>query len=557
MHSLSTGSHSSPSRKPSGGFQLTSSVDELFLQPHILLPLILLVSMWVAMQVWQPKKLASARYANSGEIRKGKRNAIRQMKRKIPNKLGISLCSNHKIAISDLCPAMAAIGMSGIGKTESVVSPTIDSLIDQGKTIVVLDVKGDLRRKHLAYALQRGYEAYSYPEQGINLLDLMKSSTDLKGAEETINAFHATKAKRAGREDGFFGPQGRSALATACMLAKDSPYPDFLMAFQFLSLDNFAARLDAAKKAQELGVWATLSSSGLRSVAHAKQTAAGIIGSAVIDLQSTFSEDSIPSLIKTEIPLDLDGKKIVFFSFDEEREETTLPVVTSLIDMLVKRNVTGAKKREQTFCLILDEFARARWPSIEKWASGKRSYGFFMLLGYQNNAQTVLCYSKEESISMLSNIPVKAYFKPNDLETSEKISALIGDTEISTFENKQKVRRTKRLLAASEIELFQPGEALIMAPSFKNRPFKVKIPINRKDAKRRELMEKIWNDDLEPQYKSYGETRFRQSLETLISDRATMADILLPDPSFYPFMGKASDAVEPEKTKKKNLIETY
>ncbi len=510
------------------------------LEPKVLTPCIFLGLLIAGVYIWnaQNKVLAHARFANWFEIRAGKLKAIKDIKAKKLNKLGVTLGSDYarSPALSNVCPGIATVGMSGCGKTESVCSPVIDSLIDQGKTIVVYDIKGDLAKRHAAYAAMRGYEVYSFPEQGINLLDFMDSAEDGQGAGEISNCVHSNLGAVGAREDGFFGPQGKSALKTSFMLAKESPFPDLLTAFSFLDLSNFAVRLDAARENLSLGTWAGMASTGLKSVAHAEQTSAGIVGSAVLHMQDLLSAQSIPSLLKSEIPLDLDGKKIVFFQIDEQRESSVIPIVTAIIEMLVKRNVNGNTKRQETFCLILDEFASARWPSINQWVSRFRSYGFFLFLGYQTDSQVNMKYTKDEAISILSNLSTKFYFKPNDIQTSEKISRLCGKTEVKYKEEKRTMRSVVDLVPASDVELFLIGECLIFSPGMKNRPYRIKIPLNKKDQARRDSCTKVWEEDLAPQYLKIFKRKLERNLAIQVTNRQAIADTLLPLPDDYKFM---------------------
>jgi type IV secretion system protein VirD4 len=484
------------------------------------------------------KVLADARFARNGEIRKGKLKGIRNIRAKKINKLGVALCSAYKLVISDVCPGIAVVGASGYGKTESVCSPVIDDLIRQGKTIVVYDKKGDLRKRHAHYAFEHGYKVYSFPEQSINLLDFVDGPEDAQGAGEVVEGIHSNLGEKGARQDGFFGPQGKSALKTAVMQAKESPYPDLLMAFSFLDLSNYAARLDSARQRHNLGTWAGMASTGLKSVAHAKQTSAGIVGSAVLHLQDLLSSQSIPSLLTTEIPLDLDGKIIIFFVVDERRESASIPIITSMIEMLVKRNVNGMTERKTTFCLILDEFASATWPSIQQWVSGFRSYGFFAFLGYQTDSQVNMRYTNDEAISILSNLSTKFFFKPNDINTSDKISRLCGDTEVKYREDKRWVRSIRPLLPGAKIELFTKGECLIFSDGHGNRPWKIRIPLNRKDQKRRDSNAIRWKKDLGPQYEQCFREKIERDLAIQVANRMAIADTMLPLEEDYKFMAQ-------------------
>ena len=228
--------------------------------------------------------LADGRFANGKEIRQAEKLGKEQIARAIPNKAALKL---DRLTLPDLQPAIAVVGRSRGGKTRSIVDPGIKSAIEQGWTNLVLDVKGNLMKKHAAYAYARGYDVYVYApgfphSDGMNLLEFMEDSTDAKKAEEIATVLEANFGEPGARRDNFFSPQGVALLKLVFMLAKASPFPDLLSAWKFLSLSDLAERLKAAHDYDQfnceggIGSWIGEAAVALRSVAHAEETSVGL-----------------------------------------------------------------------------------------------------------------------------------------------------------------------------------------------------------------------------------------------------------------------------------------
>lgn len=491
--------------------------------------------------------LSDGRFASGSEVRKGRMLGLEQIARQVPEEAALNFGS---LVLPNLQPAVAVAGRSRAGKTYSFISPGIDSAIEQGWTLMVLDVKGSLMKKHAAYAHKKGYEVYVFApgfaySDGLNFLDFLRDETDANGALEIATAFKSNFEKRGAQDDGFFGEQGDSLLKTAFMLAKESVHRDLLSAWKILSLTDLARRLDAAKKydmfGTELGRWAGEAAVALRTVQHAEETATGIVSSAVVHFQRLFDPSLIPCLLKSTIPLDLSGKQIVFFQIDEQNEAATSPLVATAIHMLVKRNLNASVKRKNTLGLFLDEFPRTRFPDIEAWISLKAEYGMVCVLGYQSNAQLAMRYSQEEAISILSSCGTTVVFNTGHAETSEKVSTSLGKkdvwyttTSMSYGKGNRQSTRTEHvqqvpLISGAEIDRMGTGECLIITPGFNFRPYKLRVPRNRRKEKMWRSCTKAWERNVCPFL--IKETKQRMdgiSIEVELSNREAFAEWMLP-----------------------------
>ena len=494
----------------------------------------------------QKNTLADGRFANGKEIKQGEKHGREQIARAIPNKAALKL---DRLILSDLQPALAVVGRSRGGKTRSIVDPGIKSAIEQGWTNLVLDVKGNLMKKHAAVAYARGYDVYVYApgfdySDGINLLKFMEDSTDAKKAEEIATVLEANFGEPGARKDNFFSPQGVALLKLVFMLAKASPFPDLLSAWKFLSLPDLASRLQAAHDYDQfncekgIGSWIGEAAVALRSVAHAEETSVGIVGSAVTNFQRLMDRSLLPALTNHTIPLELPGKQIVFFQIDEQNEAATAPLVATALSMLVKRNLNASVERKTTLGLWLDEFDSISLPDIKNWINRFAEYGMVATLSYQSNSQVKLRYSRDYADSILSSCGTKIFFNTGHPETADKFSQSMGSKEVSyqsesrsygknnnrsLTEHKQK----SPLITGAAINRFGTGECVILSPGYQYRPRKLKVRIERKNDRLWHKSSSIWQDKILP-YRLKEKGNKSSDSSTSLIDRQVIAEATLP-----------------------------
>ena len=494
----------------------------------------------------QKNILADGRFASGGEIRKGEKLGRRQIKQQIPHKAALKL---DRLVLPDLQPAIAVVGRSRGGKTRSFIDPGIKNAIEQGWTNLVLDVKGNLMKKHAPYALSLGYEVYTYApsfaySDGLNFLEFMKDADDAKAAEEIATVLEANFGEPGAKKDNFFSPQGVALLKLVFMLAKSSAFPDLLSAWKFLSLPNLAGRLEAAHQFDRfsgtdgIGSWIGEAAVALRSVAHAEETAVGIIGSAVTNFQRMMDRSIIPSLINHTIPLDLTGKQIVFFQIDEQNEAATAPLVATALHMLVKRNLNATVERQNTLGLWLDEFDSISLPDIKNWINRFAEYGMVASLSYQSDSQVKLRYSRDYADSILSSCGTKIYFNTNHPETADKFSQSLGSKEViyesqsrnygqNSSRNVSEHRQKAPLITGAEINRFAPGECIVLSPGFGYRPHKTKIRIDKKNDRLWDKCSNIWSEKVLP-YRLERLSNIGEEPDTALINRQVIAESILP-----------------------------
>ena len=489
--------------------------------------------------------LADGRWATTREVKQGEKLGRRQIAQGIPNQAALKL---ERLILPDLQPAVAVVGRSRGGKTRSFVDPGLKNALQQGWTNLVLDVKGNLMRKHAAYAYSQGYDVYVYApgfpySDGLNFLKFMSDPADAKKAEEIATVLEANFGEPGARKDNFFSPQGVALLKLVFMLAKASPFPDLLSAWKFLSLPDLAGRLEAAHHYDRfnceggIGSWIGEAAVALRSVAHAEETSVGIVGSAVTNFQTMIERSILPSLIDHTMPLDLPGKQIIFFQIDEQNEAATAPLVATAIHMLVKRNLNARVRRENTLGLWLDEFDSIALPDIKNWINRFAEYGLVATLSYQSDSQVKLRYSRDYADSILSSCGTKIFFNTGHPQTADKFSQSLGSQEVnyhsesrsygknysrSLTEHKQKAP----LITGAAINRFRTGECIILSPGYQYRPHKLKVKIDPKNDRLWHKCSSIWDDKILPyKLKKPDET---EPMEVSLINRQVVAEATLP-----------------------------
>lgn len=520
--------------------------------------LLVLLLMLTGFSGGKKTKVHEARFATESEIREAKRIGLRQIALQIPKEPALELDS---LVLPSLAPAVAVIGGSGTGKTRTYFDPAIKSAIDQGWSIAVLDVKGNLMKKHAAYAQAMGSDVYVYAPGrdytcGLNFLDFMKDETDAKVANELAKVLNKNlKERGTTKGDDFFTPQGIGLLKTAFMLAKSSPFPDLFTAWKFLSLDQLADRLQAAKdyglfdfdRGSDdifgINTWIGEAALPLRSVSGVDETSKGIVGSATAHIQKIVDKSLMPCMLQSTIPLDLTGKQIVFFQVDEESLDTTGPLVAAAMNMFFYRNLNGKVKRKNTFAVFLDEFGSILFDDIEALVNRVREYGGFFSFGYQSDAQIELKYPEKELRAILASCPTKLVFRTGDPATAEKFSASYGytdklhKTEAKSYGKNQSRNVTEHLakvplVPANDInEGMEQGECIISNSKFKGHAYRKKIEIKQANDRLWTRASIAWDEEICPTLISQAEAMYKDTtMEVEKSDREVIADAILPSP---------------------------
>ena len=489
-------------------------------------------------------KLSDGRFANRKEIKAMRRKGRKQRFEKIPDKSSLYLGRDRRLWLTDVNQSISGVGQSGSGKTVSLIDPSIMSAIEQGWTLLVYDVKGELMKRHAAIAAANGYDVHCFaPGFGysgsINFLDFMRDALDDGMATEIAHVLNANFAVPGSKPDPFFGPQGDALLKTIFMLAKAGPHQDLPAAWQILSLSDpgLDKRFIAAKKYKRFATWVGESAKSLIAASTADETVAGIITSAITYFQMLMTSSLLPSLVKTTIPLDLQGKQIIFFQPDLQRQTATTPLIATAIHMLITRNVNAEINRDRPLAFIADEFDTARFPSIKQWVTLHREMGQVNVLCYQSDSQPRFTYGRDYAETVTSSCATKVVFNPGHQDTAASFSRFLGKKDVHYQTRSQSFGARSGgsnnlsphvqqvpLVSEDEINRMLPGEAIIVSPGLEFRPYRLKIPLNKKDRALRDRSVTIWNSSLKQEL-TYRADKEREGMdmELILEEREVAA----------------------------------
>lgn len=473
-------------------------------------------------------KLARGRWAGREEKKTACKIACRQIEERKHNRVALYISKNKvplpvkagrkyliqipkyssTLYLPDCQRGVIVCGSTGSGKTYSLINPIIRSSIDQGFTTVLYDLKYSSLKgstdkslgqssKIAGYAIERGYKVYvlapSFPESSsVNLLDFLKDETDSAMARQLAIALNKNLKLSSGDKDssGFFANAGDLLTQGIFQLAKGTKYPDILMCFAILSLNNLISRIQTAN----LNLWTKTSFSQFLSVAQSPETAASIIGTAL----GLFTRFIIPEILTnfctTNLPLDLKGRELVIFGTDDEKRDVVSPLIASVLHLLVTRNL--AQTRTTPLILSLDELPTIYLPSLPSWLNQKRENGLVAILGLQNLSQLEESYGKEIAETIFTGCVTKVFFNAGSNTAAERYSKYLGEEEVT---NKRSSRSTGKgvsinhsveiskrpLFEASQFNTLPEGKCVIINPSFKSLdeaalPLLHKIQLSRK-----------------------------------------------------------------------------
>ena len=445
--------------------------------------------------------------------------------------------------------SMAVFGASGAGKSMSVLNPLIRSALDQGITSTVFDFKYPEQTKEIAgYAVQRGYKvqiiAPSYAESGIfNICDFIKDSGDSIGSQQISEVLteNTSKAKDGGGGANEFFESGGGGVVQGGMLAvkwleEDAeaiavarrlwdaevgdPNPDVadvMTVAALVNLPRFGERIRYAAK--RINPWITqalsqfLSSGGEQGKSNV--TEGGIIANAQKTINQLVKRDFIPSICgKSTINVDLDGenaKTLTIVGLNQDYRYVITPLLATILDILISRNVSHSRHRTTPFFVSLDELPSMKLKKIANWLAEARSAGFCGAIGLQNKSQLQESYGDDRTQTIMSNCATKFFLNPQDPESAKFYSEYLGDRELRYYTNSTTHQkggssrsRTENvtkvpLMEAAEFNRMGAGRAVIISPGYRNistketyLPILKDIKIPQRDLAESEKSKEVW-----------------------------------------------------------------
>jgi type IV secretory pathway TraG/TraD family ATPase VirD4 len=486
---------------------------------------------------------------------------LRDAQQSLPPKVS-PLASDRTIFFPDVQAGAAVFGAAGTGKSFGVLNPFLRSAIDQGLSVILWDFKYREQAQEIAgYAKERGYNvqifAPSFPESStLNLLDFIADSGDSAGAKQIAETFikNSSSGDRKGGND-FFENAG-SALVQGVFLAakwigelEDRPdLADLMMSASILNLPNLSARLKFATK--RLNVWNAQVFAQLISSSGGKETnvtESGIIATAQKVFQQFVQRDFVPALCGTsDFKPDIEGKTLVIVGLNQDYRDALTPILATVLDTLISRNIAHARKRKTPLVASLDELPSIYLPKIANWLAEARSAGFVGLLGLQNQSQLKEAYGEDRARTILANCGTKFFLNPQDDTSAKQYSDYLGEKDVKYWtkstsssggQNGRSTSKTEQiakapLMEAAEFLKLPQGKAVCISPGYKNSkeayvPILRSIKVQQEDIDSGKRSVTTWQKML-----SKMATAPISDLENsaMLEERRAIAERLLPEP---------------------------
>lgn len=529
-----------------------------------------------------PEGMPNAREATPKEIKEGSNKAKLIRATGAIDKTSIQLNLETGLTLGPVNPGGVFSGKSGSGKTENFGLRLIESLAEDGASMIISDIKGELMEKTAAYLHSLGYDLHfiapgikeesKYSAEklpfsgGLNLLDLIESEEDLAGTLELTRGININAVENYERRHQYFGPQSDLMQQSMMLGAKSSEYADMLMVWELMGLNNIAERLAAAKEHNKMGdglpYFMTHLSRGLRTVANSSSSA-----NPGPTIQSTASQNWVQFLdpeiakcmTKTTIPLDLTGKQAIFFRINEDQLEATKTYLAAAQHMLIKRNISYTHRRQNNLGVIIEEASFTLYPDAKKWSALGRQNGLLLWMIYQQEEQMQELYGEKRWESIAANLPTRIYANQGSYKSNQVIASRLGTkTIITTVENESfgSGRTTSRNDSFQQVDLMtadrldamkKPGQCIIVDASTNGHPIiyeETQIPYdeNSRQAKIRRQCEDKWREEILPSLQEEYQNNFGDiNIQVAMENRAAAAEDLLPPEDYYAIEQEAAE----------------
>ncbi len=519
--------------------------------------LLLLMAVFILGERQKKGKLASGRRAGAAEIAKARKIALQQIRARkrdgVTLYLGTPGLGGQTIWVPNAQEGIGVCGAPGKGKSASAIERLIRSGLEQGFATIIYDFKGEQLRRHAAYAAELGYEVYVFapgkPYSGtINALDFLKDASDAVMAKQIAIAINRnSKAGAESKQKDYFSDAADLLVQALLMMAKGSPYPDLLQAYAILRQPDVAERMLQAQKEGWLDIWTEAPANSLTSVAHAEQTSGGIVSTTNNTFAPMISREFVASICgKTTIPLEIKGKRLLFFQMDKSTRDVVAPLLASVLHLVLMKNL--ALRRTEPLILAMDEFPTLYLPDITKLMSEERENGLVPIIGYQFSPQMENKYGKDLTRIILGDCATKFIFNPQEQTTAEDYSKYFDEEEIvietrsrtsgknpSTTRAEQYYKR--RIVSAGEILKLPRGKCIFVNPSYEGRdeaalPWFIRIKIPNRDRQIERRSAKLWDQKIAPRLTARAK-RLQLSLDDAqltqeLYDRLDVAESLFP-----------------------------
>jgi type IV secretion system protein VirD4 len=451
--------------------------------------------------------------------------------------------------------SIAFAGAPGKGKTASVSNPAMLDAIRRGLPILCYDLKGgrtDSQTKIFApIAADHGYEVYvlapGQPYSDVmNLLDFVKSPTDIVTANKIAEILEAnTKGVNNTRKD-FFTMSGVGIVAAGILTSRLSNYADLLMVSRIINQPDLVKRLKEMRDDIGSNSWVVSAWDQVLTSDNAEKQLAGMLATAQGIFKRFMAPELIPSFCgQSTIPKDFTGKKILFLQTDDDRRETTIPLLAVVIELLISHNFRAA--REDSLVFLGDEIPSIYLPNLVKYVNELRSAGLIAFLGYQNFAQLKNQFGADLAEALVGACGTKFFFNPGSENTAKSFSAYLGNHDIhyhtrsksygkSHGRSRSEQIKEVPLISVNEFLTFGKGQCVMLNPGFQSKkgdkaslPLLTRMPLVKEDTALMKAAITLWFSQMEENLTQRARHNLTiTDIDLAVEERQIEADRLLP-----------------------------
>lgn len=419
-------------------------------------------------------KLYSARFASNSEIKKVLRRKHQ----------GVCIDGRRQLSQEASCMHTSILAASGMGKSSSVLVPTLLKL--RGKTsAIVHDPSGELARDCEHHLRKQGFEVYHLnvtdPDHSIRFSPLhgMKTEADAQEYAELIVDI-AYQGKSQG--DPFWSSSAVNLITSfLCMLLPEKDHG-------YCNMENLRHLLTSFR--QDPATLSVLASRNLSdrmfgeymATLNDKPETLKNICLTVMSILRIFMNENVARVCSghtVDMRTFRDQPSVLFIQVPEHRIARYNPFLALVFAEIVTSSIIVPKPvdvKAKDWCslhLLLDEFAQLYWPNFAGLAATVRKYKCALTILYQSPSQLNQTYTEAGAKTILSCMFNKLYMSGQGLAALQEVEALLGKKVVTKSHDESDRETPRSLMTVGELRLIPRGQAVFLQTN--GLPMKLKL----------------------------------------------------------------------------------
>lgn len=391
---------------------------------------------------------------------------------------------NKRLSLKESYNHLALVSRTGGGKTTSYVIPNIFKLATEKNSMIITDISGELYNHTSGFLAKNGYKIYVLnPENldesiGYNPLYYATDSTKIDELAGLLVS--SSKESAYGGKDAFWDSGAKSLISIfikVLMSTKDYRYIN-LANVRYL-INNYGANGEALFPIIEKYADDKTYHEFRGFIKGNPTTILSMVASANIALSAIGINDNLEKLT-TNHSINFDKikeeKSVIYIKIPGQKQKQYSFLLNTFYHQFFSQIMDTLPNENNLpiFCL-LDEFGNMNLPNFEATVTTIRKYKVSLSLIFQDVAQIEQKYGKPNASTILNGgISSQLYFNGADLDTTEKLSKILGTREkITADPNGNFHFKDKRVMEAHEIRTMRDNEALFIMSN--KKPLVVKF----------------------------------------------------------------------------------